>query len=164
MELACIDSVFVCTQKCLRIRQLLPSLDERDYNSGHPVGGSMAVTGLIIPEKLIRLGDCELNAAAFQVRRGRRTVKLERIPLQVLLMLIEEPGKLVTREAIAERLWGKDVFVESTMASTPRSGRSARSSTMTRSSRASSKRSPEWAIGSLGRLRRWRKRPPLRRN
>ena len=91
---------------------MLPSLDERDYNSEHPVGGSMAVTGLIIPEKLIRLGDCELNAVAFQVRRGRRTVKLERIPLQVLLMLIEEPGKLVTREAIAERLWGKDVFVD----------------------------------------------------
>jgi TolB-like protein/DNA-binding winged helix-turn-helix (wHTH) protein/Flp pilus assembly protein TadD len=72
----------------------------------------MAVTGLVIPEKPIRLGDCELNAAAFEVRRGRRTIKLERIPLQVLLMLIEERGKLVTREAIAEQVWGKDVFVD----------------------------------------------------
>jgi TolB-like protein/DNA-binding winged helix-turn-helix (wHTH) protein/Tfp pilus assembly protein PilF len=72
----------------------------------------MAVTGLIIPEKPIRLGDCELNAAAFEVRRGRRVTKLERIPLQVLLMLIEERGTLVTREAIAERVWGKEVFVD----------------------------------------------------
>ena len=72
----------------------------------------MAVAGLIIPEKPIRLGDCELNAAAFELRRGRRTIKLERIPLQVLLILIEERGNLVTREAIAERIWGKDVFVD----------------------------------------------------
>lgn len=72
----------------------------------------MAVTGLIIPEKPIRLGDCELNAAAFELRRGRRTIKLERIPLQVLLILIEERGRLVTREAIAEQVWGKDVFVD----------------------------------------------------
>lgn len=72
----------------------------------------MALTGLIIPEKPIRFGDCELNAAAFELRRGRRTIKLERIPLQVLLMLLEERGKLVTREALAERVWGKDVFVD----------------------------------------------------
>lgn len=72
----------------------------------------MAVTGLVIPENRIWLGECELNAAAFEVRRGRRTIKLERIPLQILLILIEERGKLVTREAIAERVWGKDVFVD----------------------------------------------------
>jgi TolB-like protein/DNA-binding winged helix-turn-helix (wHTH) protein/Flp pilus assembly protein TadD len=72
----------------------------------------MAITGLVLPEKPIRFGDCELNAAAFEVRRGRRTIKLERIPLQVLLLLIEERGKLVSREAIAERVWGKDVFVD----------------------------------------------------
>ena len=39
-------------------------------------------------------------------------MKLERIPLQVLLMLIEEHGKVVTREAIAERIWVKGVFVD----------------------------------------------------
>jgi len=72
----------------------------------------VAITGLNIPEKPIILGDCELNAAAFELRRGRRTIKLERIPLQVLLILIEERGKLVTREAIAARVWGKDVFVD----------------------------------------------------
>jgi DNA-binding winged helix-turn-helix (wHTH) protein len=72
----------------------------------------MAVTGLVFPEKRIRLGDCELNAAAFELRRGRRIIKLERIPLRVLLMLIEERGNLVTRESIAERVWGSGVFVD----------------------------------------------------
>ena len=72
----------------------------------------MALTGFSIPQKSIRFGDCELNASAFELRRGRRTVKLERIPLQVLLMLIEEHGKVVSREAIADQIWGKGVFVD----------------------------------------------------
>ena len=72
----------------------------------------MAGTGVVIPEKSIRFADCELNASALELRRGRRTVKLERIPLQVLLILIEEHGKVVTREAIAEQIWGRDVFMD----------------------------------------------------
>jgi DNA-binding winged helix-turn-helix (wHTH) protein len=72
----------------------------------------MGVTGIDIPEISIRFLDCELNAASFELRRGRRTIKLERIPLQVLLMLIQQYGKVVTREVIADRIWGKDVFVD----------------------------------------------------
>ncbi|HEY1576970.1 MAG TPA: winged helix-turn-helix domain-containing protein [Terracidiphilus sp.] len=72
----------------------------------------MAGTGVVIPERSICFGDCELNASAFELRRGRRTVKLERIPLQVLLILIEERGRVVTRESIADQIWGKDVFVD----------------------------------------------------
>src|SRR5579859_3039724 len=72
----------------------------------------MAGTGVVIPEGSIRFADCELNAPALELRRGRRTVKLERIPLQVLLILINEHGRVVTREAIADRIWGKSVFVD----------------------------------------------------
>lgn len=72
----------------------------------------MAGTGVVIPEKSIRFADCELNALALELRRGRRIVKLERIPLQVLLILIEEHGKVVTRERIADRIWGKGVFLD----------------------------------------------------
>jgi TolB-like protein/DNA-binding winged helix-turn-helix (wHTH) protein/Flp pilus assembly protein TadD len=72
----------------------------------------MALTGFEIPHGRVRFGDCELNAEAFEVRRGRRTSKLERIPMQVLLLLIEEQGNLITREAIADHVWGKDVFVD----------------------------------------------------
>jgi len=72
----------------------------------------MAVTGIGFPEELIRFSGCELNASAFELRRGRRTIKLERIPLKVLLLLIQERGKVVTREGIADRIWGKAVFVD----------------------------------------------------
>src|SRR5580692_46436 len=72
----------------------------------------MAGTGVVIPQNTIRFGDCELNASAFELRRGRRIVKLERIPLPGFLLLIEEHGKVVTREAIAEQIWGKDVLLD----------------------------------------------------
>ena len=39
-------------------------------------------------------------------------VKLERIPMELLLLLIERRGELVSREAIVQRLWGQDVFLE----------------------------------------------------
>ena len=74
--------------------------------------GSMAGLGIRIPEKPIRFADCELNSSAFELRRGRRIMKLERIPLQVLLILIEQNGKVVTRKAIADQVWGRDVFLD----------------------------------------------------
>ena len=72
----------------------------------------MAGLGVVIPERPICFGDCELNAPAFQLRRGRLTMKLERLPMQVLLLLIEQNGKVVTREAIADQIWGKCSLVD----------------------------------------------------
>ncbi|MGE3885046.1 MAG: winged helix-turn-helix domain-containing tetratricopeptide repeat protein [Vicinamibacterales bacterium] len=42
---------------------------------------------------------------------GRRT-PLRDQSLQLLLALLEHPGELITREELAERLWGKDTFVD----------------------------------------------------
>lgn len=54
----------------------------------------------------------ELDVAAFQLRRRSRPVKLERIPLDLLILLVERPGHLVSREEIATRLWGNGVHVD----------------------------------------------------
>lgn len=72
----------------------------------------MAGLGVVIPEGSICFGEFELNPRALELRRGRRVMKLERIPLQVLLILIEQNGKVVTREAIADQVWGRDIFVD----------------------------------------------------
>jgi TolB-like protein/DNA-binding winged helix-turn-helix (wHTH) protein/tetratricopeptide (TPR) repeat protein len=72
----------------------------------------MAGVGVVIPDKSIHFADWELNASALELRRGRRTLKIERIPLQVLLILIEKHDSVVTREAIADQIWGRDVFVD----------------------------------------------------
>lgn len=61
----------------------------------------------------IRFGDdLELDPRAYELRRAGRRLKLERIPMEVLTLLIEQRGEIVTREHIRERIWGKDVFVD----------------------------------------------------
>jgi len=63
-------------------------------------------------EDFVRFEDFELDTRAYQVRRSGRTLKLERIPMEVLLLLVERRGQLVTREEIIAKLWGQDVFLD----------------------------------------------------
>jgi TolB-like protein/DNA-binding winged helix-turn-helix (wHTH) protein len=63
-------------------------------------------------EELIRFEDFELDRGAFELRRKGRAMRLERIPLELLFLLAERRGLLVGREEILERIWGKDVFVD----------------------------------------------------
>jgi TolB-like protein/DNA-binding winged helix-turn-helix (wHTH) protein len=60
-----------------------------------------------------RFHDFELDRGAFELRRAGRVVRLERIPLELLFLLVERPGQLVTRDEILESIWGKDVFLDS---------------------------------------------------
>ena len=61
---------------------------------------------------LVRFEDFELDLRSYQVRRSGRTLRLERIPMEVLFLLVQRPGQLVTREEIIEKLWGKNVFLD----------------------------------------------------
>lgn len=71
------------------------------------------MSGPVSAPKSIRFGDgFELDAGAYKLRRAGRVLKLERIPMEVLLFLAERPGELITREQIVERVWGKDVFLD----------------------------------------------------
>jgi DNA-binding winged helix-turn-helix (wHTH) protein len=65
-----------------------------------------------MPEKKVRFAEFELDFGRFQLYRSGCPVRLEGLPLQLLMFLIENPGQLVTREQIADALWGKDVFVD----------------------------------------------------
>ncbi|HMJ21283.1 MAG TPA: winged helix-turn-helix domain-containing protein, partial [Terriglobales bacterium] len=56
--------------------------------------------------------DFELDPRSYELRRADRVLKLERIPMELLLLLIEGRGQLVTRDQIIERIWGKDVFLD----------------------------------------------------
>jgi DNA-binding winged helix-turn-helix (wHTH) protein len=65
-----------------------------------------------VSEKKVRFAEFELDFGRFQLCRNGCPVRLEGLPLQLLMFLIENKGQLVTREQIAESLWGKDVFVD----------------------------------------------------
>jgi DNA-binding winged helix-turn-helix (wHTH) protein len=66
-----------------------------------------------MPSEVARFGDgLELDRGAYELRRSGRALKLERIPLDILFLLVESRGQLVYREDIIERVWGKDVFLD----------------------------------------------------
>jgi hypothetical protein len=60
----------------------------------------------------IRFGDFELDAGGYELRRLGDPVRIERIPMELLLLLTATPGRLIPRSAVVERVWGKDHFLE----------------------------------------------------
>lgn len=59
-----------------------------------------------------RFGEFELDVAAFTLRREGIPVRLEKIPMEVLVLLVEHAGTLVARDGIQAALWGSDVFLD----------------------------------------------------
>lgn len=59
-----------------------------------------------------RFGQYELDARAYELRRRGRPIRLERLPMELLLLLVERRGALVNREEIVARLWGNNVYHE----------------------------------------------------
>jgi DNA-binding winged helix-turn-helix (wHTH) protein len=65
-----------------------------------------------MPAERFEFEDFELDRSAYELRSAGSVVHLERIPLDLLFLLIERRGELVTRQEIFERIWGKGVFVD----------------------------------------------------
>jgi TolB-like protein/DNA-binding winged helix-turn-helix (wHTH) protein/Tfp pilus assembly protein PilF len=61
---------------------------------------------------LIQFDEFALDTDRFELLRAGRPIKLEKIPMELLILLASKDGHLVTRQEIIERLWGKDVFVD----------------------------------------------------
>jgi serine/threonine protein kinase/roadblock/LC7 domain-containing protein len=60
----------------------------------------------------VRLGAVEVNLRVGELREGERTILLQDQPFQILQMLIERGGELVTREEIKKKFWPNDTVVE----------------------------------------------------
>ena len=60
----------------------------------------------------IRFGVFEVDLRSGELRRNGLKIKLQEQPFQILAMLLEHPGELVTREEIQKRLWSEDTFVD----------------------------------------------------
>ncbi len=60
----------------------------------------------------VRFGAFEVDLRAGELRRNGARIKLQEQPLQLLAVLLEFPGKVVTREELQRRLWSTDTFVD----------------------------------------------------
>src|SRR5215813_3745782 len=63
-------------------------------------------------KQLIRFGVFELDLPMGELRKHGAKLQLQPKPLQMLEMLLERPGEVVTRQELRQRLWGEDTFVD----------------------------------------------------
>lgn len=63
-------------------------------------------------EDVVRFGLFELDLKAGQLSRNGTKLRLPQQPLQVLAVLLERPGEILTRDELQQRLWPSDVFVD----------------------------------------------------
>lgn len=59
----------------------------------------------------LRFGLFELDLRAGELSKHGRRIRLQEQPFQVLVMLLEHPGEVVTREELQKKLWPADTFV-----------------------------------------------------
>jgi DNA-binding winged-HTH domains len=59
-----------------------------------------------------RFGAFELNVQTGELSNSGKKSQLRDQPLKLLLALLEQPGELVTREALVRRLWPEGTFVD----------------------------------------------------
>ena len=60
----------------------------------------------------IRFGPFEVNPTTGELRKFGSKLKLTGQPFQILILLLEHPGELVTRDQLREKLWPADTFVD----------------------------------------------------
>src|SRR5215472_2174418 len=60
----------------------------------------------------LRFGAFDLDLSAGGLRKDGAKVKLQDQPLQILALLLEHPGQIVTRDELRKRLWPDDTFVD----------------------------------------------------
>ena len=59
-----------------------------------------------------RIGSFALDIQAGELHKSGFKVRLQEQPRQILAMLIDRPGEVVTREELRRRLWPADTFVD----------------------------------------------------
>jgi predicted ATPase/DNA-binding winged helix-turn-helix (wHTH) protein len=65
-----------------------------------------------MPAVQYRFGEFEVDVLAYELRRGGHRARLARQPMDLLLLLLERPQEMVSREDIAKRLWTPGVHID----------------------------------------------------
>src|SRR5881296_1526525 len=63
-------------------------------------------------ERLLRFESFELDVRSRELRKGKDRIRLQEQPFEILRLMLEHPGDVVTREELARRLWPAGTFVD----------------------------------------------------
>src|SRR5437868_1274743 len=62
--------------------------------------------------RIFRFGAFEADEVRGELRKHGVRIKLHSQPFQLLMMLLERPSDVVTRDEMRQRLWGHNTFVD----------------------------------------------------
>lgn len=65
-----------------------------------------------MPRRVFRFGVFEADEQSGELRKHGIRIKLHSQPFQVLMMLLERPSEIITRDEMRKRLWGEETFVD----------------------------------------------------
>ena len=65
-----------------------------------------------LTENVVRFGLFELDLKSRQLRKNGSRIRIPQQPVQVLALLLERSGEVVTRAELRQRLWSPDTFVD----------------------------------------------------
>ncbi len=98
------------------LSQLTKIGDESQLRASAKLGAGRRARGLDVPlsptENVIRFGLFELDLKSGQLSKNGSRIRISQQPVQVLTLLLERPGEVVTREELRQRLWSPDTFVD----------------------------------------------------
>src|ERR671918_1378407 len=63
-------------------------------------------------ERPLRFGSFELDRHSRELRKGASRVRLQEQPFEILGMMLERPGRVVTSDELRQRLWPDGTFVD----------------------------------------------------
>jgi DNA-binding winged helix-turn-helix (wHTH) protein len=61
---------------------------------------------------VLRFGCFELEQEIGELRRDGTKIRLQEQPLQILTILLDNPGKIVARDELRKKIWPSDTFVD----------------------------------------------------
>lgn len=70
------------------------------------------MSGPTVNPNCLRFGLFELDLQSRELRKSGVRIRLQDQPFQILAMLLERPGEIVTREELRKQLWPEDTFVD----------------------------------------------------
>jgi TolB-like protein/DNA-binding winged helix-turn-helix (wHTH) protein/Tfp pilus assembly protein PilF len=65
-----------------------------------------------LPDTVYEFAEFRLDCGRFELLRKSQPLRIERKPMELLILLVSREGQLVSRSEIAERLWSSEVFVD----------------------------------------------------
>jgi DNA-binding winged helix-turn-helix (wHTH) protein len=63
-------------------------------------------------KRIFRFGVFEADASSGELRKAGMRLRVQEKPFQLLVLLLERPGQVVTREELRQKLWPSDTFVD----------------------------------------------------